>query len=341
MRTGDVKVPFDLLLHPDLTASAKLLWMLHAAQRTITTRSINPGSDSGLSRPTLRRSAPQLAAAGWSPASIPVIFGGCASLPVHLLLDTRVCAQARVLYGMLQALPKFRPQDRSGKFTYAGLRRLTGAGINTLKRALDDLTRTHWLNTDPKHRRAPIQFVLGNPLAASVDAWVDKARWRIKRSKDRGEAIMQEYLSLLIDSDAFEDNVRLGDLTNPMTGERMEFDRFYRPWVAFEFQGPQHFGETEKFSKEEVAVQMGRDLMKLGICAKKGITLVEIRREDLSLNVMRQKVGHLLPLRDLTGLEKVVAYVEAVASDHRTGEIVPSGPSRSAPGSAPGGRQTG
>lgn len=321
MNVSEVKVPVDLLLHPDLTASAKLVWMLQSAQRTITTRKVDPRSDSGLFRHTVRRLVRQLAAAGWPPAGGPASSAAAVLLPVHLLLDTRLSAQARILYGMLQALPKYCPVDQSGKFTYAALHRLTGAGINTLKRALHDLARTEWVCCAQKRSRAPVEFVLGDPMAAAVATWVQKAQWRIKRSKNRGEAIMQEYLSLLIDSDQYEDNVKLGLLTNPMTGERMEFDRFYRPSVAFEFQGPQHFGNTDEFSRREVADQMGRDLMKRGICARDGITLIEIRREDLSLKVMQQKVGNFLPLRDLTGLERLISYLEAVALSYRSSEV--------------------
>lgn len=55
---------------------------------------------------------------------------------------------------------------------------------------------------------------------------------------------MREYLSLMIDSGEFEDNAAPGFLVNPLTDERLQFDRFYPPGVAFEFNGPQHYGAT-------------------------------------------------------------------------------------------------
>ncbi|MDF2626994.1 MAG: hypothetical protein K0R39_825 [Symbiobacteriaceae bacterium] len=238
-------------------------------------------------------------------------------MPVYLLLDRRIGARARVLYGMLQALPKFCAEDQTGRFTHMVLSRLAGAGINTVKRSLLELAAAEWLRICQRHKRAPIEFVLVNPQAVAADAWVKKAQWRIKRAKHKGEAIMQEYLTLLIDSMEYQDNVKVGVLINPWTGERMEFDRYYPHVAAFEFQGPHHDGNTDQFTEKEVRSQEARDLMKRGICAKEGIALVEVRREELSLSVMKQKVGTLLTLRDLTGLEKVVRYLEGVGKSYR------------------------
>lgn len=128
---------------------------------------------------------------------------------------------------------------------------------------------------------------------------------------------MREYLTLLIDSDQFEDNAAPGFLVNPLTNERMQFDRFYPPSVAFEFQGPQHYGATALYSEAEAAKQRGRDLMKQGICIERGIRLVLIQPQDLSLKVIQQKVGPLLPLRDLIEYQPLIAMLESIARGYR------------------------
>lgn len=69
---------------------------------------------------------------------------------------------------------------------------------------------------------------------------------------------MKEFLSLVVDSDRYEDNATPGFLVNPFTRERLELDRFYPPSVAFEFNGPQHYGATELFSEEQATMQRGR-----------------------------------------------------------------------------------
>lgn len=68
---------------------------------------------------------------------------------------------------------------------------------------------------------------------------------------------MREYLSLLVDSDHFEDNATPGFLVNPLSGEELQYDRFYPPRVAFEFNnGPQHDGPTALYAS-------GRDIRRL------------------------------------------------------------------------------
>lgn len=49
----------------------------------------------------------------------------------------------------------------------------------------------------------------------------------------------------------------------------------------------------------------------MGICAERGISLVPILPEDLRLKSMLQKVGTLLPHRDITRYEILIEYLEA------------------------------
>ncbi len=128
---------------------------------------------------------------------------------------------------------------------------------------------------------------------------------------------MREYLTLLVDSDDFEDDASPGFLVNPFSDERLELDRFYPPGAAFEFNGPQHYGATDRFPDKDVAKQRGRDHLKIGICMSKGIHLHGIHAEDLTLETMRRKAGAVLPLRDLSGHEPLVAFLEAVARRYR------------------------
>ncbi|MFZ5825379.1 MAG: hypothetical protein ACOY94_13850 [Bacillota bacterium] len=211
---------------------------------------------------------------------------------------------AKVLYGILQS------QD--GEFTYPALSRLTGAGPNTLKRAVAALVQAEWLQTEQRNRRAPIRFTLGNPILARQRLEVELARRRLQHDPNKGEALMKEYLSLLVDSNEFEDNARPGFLINPKTRERLELDRLYINVAAFEYNGASHFGTTEQATDQQT-----RDMVKVGICALRGIPVVVIHSEDLSLAGMRAKIGGLLPLRDLTGHEPLIAFLERKAQRYR------------------------
>ncbi|HYG60503.1 MAG TPA: winged helix-turn-helix transcriptional regulator [Symbiobacteriaceae bacterium] len=312
-----IDVPASLLLDPDLTAPAKVIWMalqLHpdagpARLEALTGLSRHTVLDglarvAGLPRP---RGGPGGGARGDSRCDSR--GGPCVQMPVALLAERRMRPSAKVLYGLLQTLPTSR--GRSGQFTYASLGAQTGLSPNTLKRAISELEDSGFIRTSRKTRLSPVTFKLGTPALRRSEAEAIVAERRLKRASYGGEAIMQEYLSLLIDSKDFADNTRPGFLINPLTQERLELDRFYRsPKVAFEFHGDQHDRASGRFTQREVDDQRLRDLIKAGLCVYEGIHLVIVRAEDLSLQGMIRKIGQHMPLRDLDGLERLIDLLE-------------------------------
>ncbi|HYF94990.1 MAG TPA: hypothetical protein VD969_22470 [Symbiobacteriaceae bacterium] len=126
---------------------------------------------------------------------------------------------------------------------------------------------------------------------------------------------MQEYLSLLIDSDEYTDNARPGFLVNPLTGERLELDRYYPPSVAFEYNGDQHLRMVAGFSRENP--QHLRDLIKAGICLHEGVHLVIIDGADLTLQGITRKIGRSMPLRNLAGHEPLMDVLELASIKYK------------------------
>jgi len=296
LNTRVVHLPVSRLLDPDLTASAKLLAIavrLHPAADPAELEALT-----GLSRQTVLTGLRQAVVRNRA------IKGPSVQVPHNLVSDRRVGAQGKVLYGLLQLTPGFRSQR--GQFTYASLSALTRLGSNTLKRAMIDLTQAGWVQPSQKSRVSPIQFTLGTPEMRRCQEAVSRARKRLKRARFEGEAIMHEYLSLLIDSDQFTDNARPGFLINPLTHERLELDRFYPPRVAFEFHGTQHHEASEKFTQDQVKAQRVRDLIKAGLCFYQKIRLVVVYADDLSLQGMIHAIGQSMPLRDLAGHEQLI-----------------------------------
>lgn len=99
-----------------------------------------------------------------------------------------------------------------------------------------------------------------------------------------------------------------------------------RPQVAFEFNGPQHYGPTARYSSpHEAARQQARDYIKIGVCVTRGIHLVTVRPADLSLAGMQRKVADRLPLRDLSGHGELIAYLERVSRGRRKASGRPGG----------------
>ena len=122
--------------------------------------------------------------------------------------------------------------------------------------------------------------------------------------------MMRSYLSLIADTNESEDGARPEFLVNPASGERLELDRYYPVHrVAFEFNGQQHYAATERFGGDVVAAQRQRDEVKKAICKQKGIELVVVHAEDLSLIGMLKKVRRLLPLRRLWGFKRTIRYL--------------------------------
>ena len=315
-----VRVPVDLLLDSSITASAKVVWMVLRLYPELTRKGRPSPTQlaalTGLSRPTVRQALTRLAAAGWyrlSPprAAQPPIQPKTrrfVSIPGELLDDRSVRPQAVVMYGVLQATPDFNPP--TGKYTRRQLKEMTGRTLKTISRATNMLAERGWLERTRKNHLCPYIFTVKNPVYEQCQEEIERIVKRINRALHKGEELMRSYLSNIVDSDEFEDNSSPGFLVNPFTHERMQFDRYYSRRVAFEFNGPQHYKPTEFASPEDVYKQRTRDFIKAMICEDRGIKLVVIHPEDLTLRRMIQKVGNLLPLRDLRNRRPILQYLE-------------------------------
>jgi hypothetical protein len=315
-----VHTPARLLLSSTLPASARLLWMV-ARLRPASAKEGTAwlSANSGLSRTNVLAGLALLAAQGWEPPP-PTAGGDTVLIPGAVLTNRGLSVQARVLYGLLLLTPGYH--HPGGRFSYAELASLAHASRNTVAKTLAELVRAEWIKVERAHRLAPVHFELTFPGREREETALAAAQRRLsKKEIPYGEALMREFLSLLLQSDEFEDNANPGFLLNPRTQELLQFDRYYPPSVAFEFNGPQHYRATDRFSSDQVAAQRERDYIKMGICMERGITLVIVHPEDLTLAGMRQKVtgvhAGLMPVRDLTGYEQLIEYLESESRDYR------------------------
>lgn len=235
--------------------------------------------------------------------------------PTELVRSTHALRPQEILcYGLLQVWYQVSQDGESGAFKWAELRELTGLDLRTLKRAVRALVESRWVSLSQEHRKAPIRFRLQHADYARMK----ELRERLSKAEHRGEAMMQFYLSLVVDSRESEDNARPEFLVNPATGERLELDRYYPVHrVAFEFNGPQHYAAEGRFTKEEVAAQRKRDHVKRRICKEKGIDLVVVHADDLTLAGMLRKVGDRLPRRSLRGLKWTLAFINECGQRYR------------------------
>jgi hypothetical protein len=299
-----VSVPPSLLSQASLSPSAKVLWLAsHLVDPLLPPALV---AASGLSPTTIRRGMHELAAAGW-PAGRPAPTRPTPnssenpSIPAELLADPHIGAPAKLLYAGLQLSPAFR--HRQITITYTDLCGMAHASRNTVKTAMGDLVHRSWLKVTQDRPSRTLHLEVLNPMQYRQRLEVAQAVQRLGKPGPGGEKLMREILSLLVATDRFTDDDAPGFMVNPKTGELLEFDRYYPDQrVAFEFNGAQHYGATDWFpDTEEAKDRQLRDMIKAGLCFYKGIRLVIVHAEDLSLETMQQKVGSLLPLRDLTG----------------------------------------
>lgn len=334
IRPGQVKVPRTIILNPGLTPTAKVTWAGYQLRprgvRELAELSglSRTGAQSGLAvlrRLNLCRTLP-----------VPQRPGSWAAIPVDLL-RSHLPAQAKVMYATVQLLPGF--QESTVAVTYDQLCTVTGCCLNTVKRALDVLRSHAWIGITRPGRYGSFFITVINPHAESQARAVAQVTRRLDRAKYRGEALMRELLTIAVDRDDYEDDASPGFLINPYTMERMRIDRIYWPDAGFEFNGPQHYVPTELFpSLEQVRYQRARDLMKQAICQQRGIQLVLVHSEDLSLSGILRLIPDRLPRRCLDGQEMLVAYVESLCRSYRQRAPLPLPRPNQAPlGAAPRG----
>jgi DNA-binding MarR family transcriptional regulator len=127
-----------------------------------------------------------------------------------------------------------------------------------------------------------------------------------------GQFLCLTLLDICIDSDAYYDNARPDFLVSGNDERPLEFDRIYFDLdLAGEFQGDQHYQTTAKYSDSKALFnRQFRDFRKSRLSERKGITLVEFRPEDLSIEGILNKLPSWVPLRTINKDSKYVQTVE-------------------------------
>lgn len=237
-------------------------------------------------------------------------------VPRDLLRQNDLPAGAKFLYVVLLSLCA----DGSATCTSDGDTLVKLLGIRsriTLRKHIQALTATGWLRFRSE-RGQPTEYRLSSPRAADDVESRERVLLRVRRAEFKGEALMREWLDLLVKRTSYQDNVRPDFLLNPATGERMEYDRWYPPDVAFEFNGPQHEGATEAYPDPRAAMQQqARDLIKLALSVRHGVHLIVVGPMDLTLDRMREKIGDRLPLRSLDAQDAVIALLTQLSRGYR------------------------
>lgn len=226
-------------------------------------------------------------------------------VPLNVLHDRRLNPAAKTLYAFLLAL---RQPDSPLIMRQPELAAALGLkSTKVLRSAVAQLRAGGWLRTELARSRAGMAYELLDPYLALRSAKAERIQELIVRTNPKGEFIMKKMLDELVSDEVFQDSARPGFLRNPLTGERMEFDRWYtEARVAIEFQGIQHYRATKDISEQQVRKQQARDLMKQGLAAKKSIQVVLVHGRDLTFSRLGALLQDLVPLRELRTEDPVV-----------------------------------
>lgn len=129
---------------------------------------------------------------------------------------------------------------------------------------------------------------------------------------------MLTWLDLLVVPLHFQNNARLKCLCNPSTGYPMEVDRFYiDDGVGFEFNGRQHYEETELHSDiGHLRAQQTRDHVKKSLCMDEGITLITVTENDLSYEGILAKARPHIRTRRIDLRGQVVRAVARLSDEY-------------------------
>lgn len=306
-----IPIPVALIKDRGLPAQARYLFMLmqgrSIAANTALPRAFTPQKLARLSGlagvKSLRRHLRSLSREGWilvteQSGPLPDIYEPAASpghtptltVPASLIRHRSLSPSSKVLYAALAAHGQ---GTKGSKMNQADMAEIAGFGsVNTVRNCIGQLSRAGWLGVSRSGTGRAYIYELLDPHLTWRRHLLGRVRARLRREVHKGEAIMKEMLNVVIADDRFEDNARPGFLVNPMTGERLEFDRWYTgAGLAFEFNGPQHYGQTELYpALERVRKQQARDLIKAAIAYERGISLVLVHPEDLSFRRLTELV---------------------------------------------------
>ncbi|HHW26042.1 MAG TPA: hypothetical protein GXX23_01730 [Firmicutes bacterium] len=157
-----------------------------------------------------------------------------------------------------------------------------------------------WLRLESRGRQLkPVCWIPHEQQKALVD--------ELKKDCDMapltGEFLTCRLTEFWVDHPRIIRNARPDFLENPQTRQRFELDIYVESILGVEFDGPQHYRETSKFSREQVDEIKAHDLMKEGMCKKAGIPLITLKAPDLSIEGMRKLLPPNIPLHsvDLEG----------------------------------------
>lgn len=236
-------------------------------------------------------------------------------IPDRILLSPQLWAVAKNIWGLLMMVrgPGASP-DSPCKITQAQMAGFLRTTRITIRKNLRQLVAAEFLKVLGPGRYVPI-----DPELALQRAELEEVKAQLGRAELVGQGLMEVSCTVLVDDHHHLSNVRPDFLTNPTTGQLMEYDLYYpERRVAFEFNGPQHYRTTDKYSDEKALQdRMLRDLVKIGQSHRNNVKLITVNPGDLSIKGILALIGDSLPIRPGAAESLAAVYIDKACYHYR------------------------
>jgi len=327
----EVAVPHQLLDDGELTDSARVLWCYLRAIRKQKTRLTwaELRRVTGLSQYRLKQHMRALDALRWIQLDSLGTreFECCAlwrgtrafTIPVDLVLDRRIPHGAKWLWAHIRGV---------GEFDYAQLQHVMRCSRISLRKYVRILSHYGWLVGEvvragrcKVYRFETVNIIEENRHADVQDFYEGLRLARLKERYSVGQYLLKCIVAVLVVDQLLIENGEVLRLVNPFTGGQLHYDLLLPvSRVALEFQGPQHYRTTQRYpSDTQLQEQRMRDDIKRRFSETHGITLIEVRADDLSFGTISSLLRrHNVPIRhSLDDQQHLCDAIEAEAANYR------------------------
>ncbi|HON41846.1 MAG TPA: hypothetical protein PLM74_01785 [Bacillota bacterium] len=232
----------------------------------------------------------------------------CYAIPCYATADKRLSSTALRLRLAMENQPPLSVPEMS---------KLVNRCVRTVRDYAERLIDAGWaveLDSDESGTRRIAASMPGH-VEEFIAERISDGKWQVA---DAGQYLMLCVLDVGINSLSYLDNARPAFLRNVLTRRKMEYDRYYYAHkAAFEFNGPQHYRTTQRYpDPDQLAKQQARDNMKAGISVRQGITLVEVRAEDLSFDHVMRRAPANLPRRYVNPEGPLIQTVTSLCEEY-------------------------
>jgi len=202
----------------------------------------------------------------------------------ELAKDKHLSAVDRGLYLLAWAHDPATIRDLAG---VANLNR------NIAARACRNLAKWGWMRLVEEGRGTRPASVI--PHACQVvmaHDLEDEYEWVV----NKGEFLARMRVDWWLRRGEYAINARPKFLKNPETDKPLEYDTYdSKVRFATEYDGSQHYRETQKYDEEQVKEQMSHDLMKESLSVRNNVTLVSFTWRDLRPGVLERRLDAEVP----------------------------------------------